>query len=82
MDDFGAIRMPQPPEIQFTGSPMLPASEQPSDPAVAAAFIAFHRNTGGPIDLQRQRRGLGRATVALAALVLLGFGGGLFLAFF
>ena len=70
------------PEIQFAGSLAAPAARTPSDPAVAAAFIAFHRNTAGMVQLGMRKRYMSRGAVALSALALLGFGGGLFLAFF
>ncbi|HSH38283.1 MAG TPA: hypothetical protein VK993_05820, partial [Chthoniobacterales bacterium] len=71
------------PEIEFAGAGIvLPARHAPSDPAVTAAFIAFHRNTGS-IGTSAQRRGyVSRGGLVLGLLTILGFGGGLFLAVF
>ena len=71
-----------PPEIQFSGSHDVPASQPARDPAVAAAFVAFNRSTGGANRTAARKGYLNRGTVALAALAFLGFGGGLFLAIF
>ena len=70
------------PEIQFAGSPTVPASRETRDAGVAAAFMAFHRSTGGTDSFAPRKRYVSRGAVALAALAFLGFGGGLFLAFF
>ena len=70
------------PEIHLAGSFDVPASQPSRDPAVTAAFIAFHRNTGGAGSLAPRKRYVNRGAIALAALAFLGFGGGLFLAFF
>lgn len=69
------------PEIRFAGSLDVPASRASADPAVTAAFIAFHRSAGTD-SLAPRRRYVNRGTIALAALAFLGFGGGLFLALF
>ena len=70
------------PEIQFAGSIDVPASRQSNDPAVTAAFVAFHRSTGGAAPLPARTRCFSRGALGLTALAVLGFGGGLFLAFF
>jgi hypothetical protein len=70
------------PEIQFAGSLDVPASQAPRDPAVAAAFMAFHRRTDGGDRAAAGKGPFSRGAVALASLAFLGFGGGLFLAFF
>lgn len=70
------------PEIEFAGSADVPASQTSRDPAVTAAFIAFHRSTGATHRSAARKGYFSRGAVALAALAFLGFGGGLFLAFF
>lgn len=70
------------PEIRFTGGTVAPPSDTVSDPAVAAAFIAFHRNNAGAVAAAPRKRCINRGSVALAMLALVGFGGGLSLAFF
>ncbi len=70
------------PEIQFAGSLDVPVSQPSRDSAVTAAFMAFHRSTGGTGSLAPRKRYLSRGALAVAALTLLGFGGGLFLAIF
>lgn len=70
------------PEIHFAGSLDVPASRASRDPAVTAAFVAFHRSTGGTDQLAPRKGYFSRGAVALASLAFLGFGGGLFLAFF
>ena len=71
------------PEIEFLGEEtVVPTSHAPTDPAVTAAFIAFHRKTGA-IAASSQRSGyVSGGGLALAVLAILGFGGGLFLALF
>lgn len=70
------------PEIQFLGGVNVSASRPSRDPAVTAAFLAFHRNTGGAGFLAPGKSCISRGALALAALAILGFGGGLFLAIF
>ena len=69
-------------EIHFAGSLDVPASQPSRDPAVTAAFIAFHRNTGGTASGAWRKPYVNRGALALAALAVLGFGGGLSLAIF
>ena len=70
------------PEINFAGSPDAPGSHDVSDPTVNAAFIAFHRNSARLAAPRPVKRHMNRGAIALAALTLIGFGGGLSLAFF
>lgn len=76
------IRRLAEPEIHFAGGSFAPASQAGSDPAIHAAFVAFHRNNTGALAAAPRKRSINRGGIALAALALLGFGGGLSLAFF
>ena len=70
------------PEIQFAGSLDMPRSGNVSDPAVHAAFLAFHRNLGTATRDNSRKAFISRGGLALTLLTLLGFGGGLSLAVF
>jgi hypothetical protein len=70
------------PEIEFLGRAAAPGSHHVSDPAVNAAFMAFHRNSARLAAGSPAKRRINRGAVALVALTVLGFGGGLSLAFF
>ena len=70
------------PEIQFAGALDVPRSGGASDPAVHAAFIAFHKNLGKLHPRDVRKGFISRGGLALAALAILGFGGGLSLALF
>ena len=70
------------PEIHFAGGSDVLRSAGDTDPAVSAAFIAFHKNLG-KVHSRDDRKGfISRGGLALAALAVLGFGGGLSLALF
>ena len=70
------------PEIHFAGGLDVPRSGGVSDPAVHAAFLAFHRNLGTATRDTSRKGFISRGGLALAVLTLLGFGGGLSLAVF
>ena len=70
------------PEIHFAGGFDVARCDSTSDPAVNAAFIAFHRNLD-KLHPRAARTGfISRGGLALAALAIVGFGGGLSLALF
>ena len=70
------------PEIHFAGGLDVPRSGYVSDPAVHAAFLAFHRNLGAATRDNSRKGFISRGGLALTVLTLLGFGGGLSLAVF
>ena len=80
METPGTMSQAQP-EIQFTGGhgALVPQS---SDATVTAAFVRFHRQTVQTLPQKGSRGSVNRTGLALAALAVLGFGGGLSLAFF
>ena len=77
-------RTPRPaqPEIEFLGRPDAPRSHHVSDLTVRDAFVAFHRNTGSGVRIEPASGFISRGGLALTALTLLAFGGGLSLAVF
>ena len=70
------------PEIHFAGGLHVPRSGDVSDPAVHAAFLAFHRILGTATRDDARKGFISRGGLALTVLTLLGFGGGLSLAVF
>ena len=70
------------PEIHFAGGIDVLRSAGVTDPAVNAAFIAFHKNVGKMHPRDDHKAFISRGGLALAALAVLGFGGGLSLALF
>ncbi len=69
-------------EIQFAGGIDAPRAGGVTDPAVSAAFIAFHKNLDKMHPRDARKGFISRGGLALAALAVLGFGGGLSLALF
>lgn len=70
------------PEIHFAGCAAAYTSDRAHDPAINAAFIGFQQKISAGLGLAAARRPINATTLALSALALLGFGGGLGLAFF
>lgn len=70
-------------QLPIVKSRRTESAREIADPAIAAAFLAFHRNAGlvAP-PVRRQRSAMASGVWAFLALSVLGFGGGLFLAIF